>query len=105
MQLTQQRDCAGVDLGRPEPALFESVAEERLWRRVQALEEEVRPLLDRLDFSAALERLADLRVEVDHFFQDVMVMVDETAVRNNRLALLAQVLSIFRRVADISYLR
>ena len=103
--LLVKADCAGVDLGRPEPALFESVAEERLWRRVQALEEEVRPLLDRLDFSAALERLADLRVEVDHFFQDVMVMVDETAVRNNRLALLAQVLSIFRRVADISYLR
>jgi glycyl-tRNA synthetase beta chain len=103
--LLVKADCVGVDLGRPQPALFESVAEEGLWRRVQTLEDEVRPLLDRQDFSGALERLADLRVAVDRLFEDVMVMVDEDAVRRNRLALLAQVLSIFRRVADISFLR
>jgi glycyl-tRNA synthetase beta chain len=94
----------GEGLDEPQPTLFESDSEHRLWRRVQELSAEVGPLLERQDFSTTLDRLAALRVHVDQLFEDVMVMVEDPAVRLNRLSLLAQVLSLFRKVADISYL-
>jgi len=51
-----------------------------------------------------LQTLATLRAPVDRFFDDVMVMVDDAAVRNNRLALLARLRALFLRLADISRL-
>jgi len=48
--------------------------------------------------------LAGLRGAVDKFFNDVMVMVDDEAVRNNRLALLSMLRNLFLEVADISLL-
>jgi glycyl-tRNA synthetase beta chain len=61
--------------------------------------------LDDQKFAEALEQLAQLQVDVDEFFEDILVMVEDPVVRNNRLALLAQLQGLFRRVADISYLR
>jgi glycyl-tRNA synthetase beta chain len=49
-----------------------------------------------------LNELAKLRPAVDQFFDQVMVMVDDDLIKNNRLALLAQMSSCFRRVADFS---
>ena len=48
--------------------------------------------------------LAQARVPVDTFFNDIMVMADDIAVRNNRLALLAQLHRLMNQVADISRL-
>ena len=56
------------------------------------------------DYQAALATLAQARAPVDAFFQDIMVMVDDLAVRNNRLALLAQLHGLMNQVADISRL-
>ena len=49
-----------------------------------------------------LTELAELRPVVDQFFDQVMVMVDNESVKNNRLALLKQLFSCFRQVADFS---
>ena len=49
--------------------------------------------------------LAELRDPVDVFFDTVMVMADDEAVRNNRLALLAFLRDLFLNVADISLLQ
>jgi len=57
------------------------------------------------DYSAALAELAGLRPAVDRFFDDVMVMDDDPAVRANRLALLSQMSALFLRVADLSRLQ
>jgi glycyl-tRNA synthetase beta chain len=46
-----------------------------------------------------------MRETVDGFFDQVMVMADDDAVRNNRLALLNQTRALFLGVADISYLQ
>jgi glycyl-tRNA synthetase beta chain len=54
------------------------------------------------DYLAGLEQLAELRPAVDLFFDQVMVMVDDEALKNNRLALLDQLLQSFRQVADFS---
>ena len=55
-------------------------------------------------YGDALRNLAVLQAPVDHFFDDVMVMVDDSALRNNRLALLAKLRALFLQVADISLL-
>ena len=64
----------------------------------------VLPLFENGDYASALSSLASLRAPVDNFFDEVMVMADDEAVRNNRLALLNRLRNLFLRVADISLL-
>lgn len=80
-------------------------AERVLAERVAALAEDVGPLLDRREYTAALMRLATLREPVDAFFDRVMVMVEDGALRRNRLALLNTMSNLFLRVADLSRLQ
>jgi glycyl-tRNA synthetase beta chain len=56
------------------------------------------------DFSRTLKLLAELRDDVDAFFNAVMVMADDLQLRNNRIALLAALHAMMNRVADISKL-
>ncbi len=56
------------------------------------------------DYAAYLKSFAALRVPVDAFFTDVMVMADDPAVRANRLALLRDLRDAMNRVADLSKL-
>jgi glycyl-tRNA synthetase beta chain len=69
------------------------------------LNTQVVPLMDSGDYTPALKRLASLRESVDTFFDEVMVMVDDDALRANRLALLQSLNRLFLRVADISRLQ
>lgn len=97
---------AGVTrIGEIDGSRFEMDAERALADALDLLRREVQPLLDRADYTAALTRLAVLKGPIDTFFDQVMVMVDDTAVRNNRLALLAQMGGLFNHVADISRLQ
>ena len=66
--------------------------------------ETVRPLLDDRNYTEALRHLAGLRAPIDRFFDDVMVMVDDESLKNNRLALLGELRALFLDVADISRL-
>jgi glycyl-tRNA synthetase beta chain len=52
------------------------------------------------DYLKALRRIAELRPVVDRFFDGVMVMAEDPAVRSNRLALLAAVQGLFADIAD-----
>jgi glycyl-tRNA synthetase beta chain len=54
------------------------------------------------DYLQGLNELASIRPAVDQFFDEVMVMVDDEVVKNNRLALLQQMFRCFRQVADFS---
>ena len=54
------------------------------------------------DYTAALRVLAELRAPVDRFFDDVMVMTDDDAVRRNRLVLLGELRTLFLGIADVS---
>lgn len=80
-------------------------AEQRLHDQTTALERQIEPLLESGDFDAALKLLAGLRDPLDRFFDDVMVMVDDPALRDNRLALLARLSRLFLQVADVSQLQ
>lgn len=72
---------------------------------VVAAFEQTYELLEAGDYASVLEMLAQLREPVDTFFDTVMVMAEDEAVRNNRLALLAFLRDLFLNVADISLLQ
>ena len=85
-------------------ALLQDKAEQTLAATVEEQARTVLPLFEQGDYRAALSSLAHLREPVDRFFDEVMVMAEDEAVRNNRLALLNQLRNLFLRVADISLL-
>jgi glycyl-tRNA synthetase beta chain len=87
------------------PDLLVEPAERVLAGRVMALRERVGPLLEASDYEAALTALAELRPDVDRFFDDVMVMAEDAALRGNRLALVQSIFTLFSSIADISKLR
>jgi glycyl-tRNA synthetase beta chain len=89
---------------RVDEARLAAAAEVGLHRALQDKEQEVGPLLAAGDYTETLRRLAGLREPVDRFFDDVMVMVEDDAVRANRLALLGSLYRLFRRVADVGQL-
>lgn len=84
--------------------LLQDPAEEALYTALGSASESVQPMLADHQYTEALSALADLREPVDRFFDDVMVMADDEALRNNRLALLASLRALFLDVADISRL-
>ena len=63
------------------------------------------PLLAEQDYQAALTELAKLKAPIDNFFDNVMVMSDDEAVKINRLTLLNQIRNSFLAIADISVLQ
>lgn len=79
-------------------------AELALWSEVGAAKTAVAPMLEAREYANVLTALAGLREAVDLFFDDVMVMAEDKATRNNRLALLAEIRALFLDVADISRL-
>ena len=80
-------------------------AEKQLATLLDNLNTEVIPLMEAGDYTPALTRLAALRDSVDTFFDEVMVMVDDSTLRANRLALLRNLSSLFLRVAELSRLQ
>ncbi|QIT53746.1 glycine--tRNA ligase subunit beta [Aquisalimonas sp. 2447] len=90
--------------GEPDPALFAMAEERALADAMAPLVAEIDDLAGQGHYGEALERLATLREVVDRFFDGVMVMAEDAAVRANRLALLQRLAGLFTRVADISRL-
>ncbi len=84
--------------------LLRDPAELALWTALASAKKSVAPMLENRQYTEALTALAELRESVDKFFDDVMVMVDDEATKNNRLALLGELRSLFLDVADISRL-
>ena len=80
-------------------------AEKVLAEAVLALRTEVQPLIAQGDYTAVLDKLANLRAPVDSFFDNVMVNAEDPALRQNRLAILSTLQGLFLQVADISVLQ
>jgi glycyl-tRNA synthetase beta chain len=98
------RQAGGPASGQIDPAALDAGAETELHAAIGAATEAVKPLVAQNRYVDILRRLAALRGPVDRFFDGVMVMVDDTAKRNNRLVLLSQLRRMFLHVADISLL-
>jgi glycyl-tRNA synthetase beta chain len=84
--------------------LFEVQQEETLYNELEALKSRTAPMFDAGDYEAALLQLSVLKKPIDDFFDNVMVMTDNINVRNNRIALLSKMNTLFMRAADLSRL-
>jgi glycyl-tRNA synthetase beta chain len=85
-------------------ALLLEPAEQHLYGAMQDTRNAVNQAFAAGDFSGTLKALAALRDQVDGFFNDVMVMAEDPALRANRVALLQDLHAMMNRVADISKL-
>jgi len=85
--------------------LAEEGAEKLLATVYSDINNTIIPLLAEQDYQAALTELAKLKAPIDNFFDNVMVMSDDEAVKINRLTLLNQIRNSFLVIADISVLQ
>ena len=99
--LSKQQADVAADI---DESLLSEDAEKALATAIANIESEIQPLCEQGDYRSTLERLASLRAPIDSFFDNVMVMADDAAVRANRLALLKRLRRLFLGVADISLL-
>ena len=103
----------GIDAGAAaqrelDSGLLREPAEQALAQALDAARNDNAARLDRVaaerDYAGALTRLAQLQAPLDAFFDVVMVMADDTALRANRIALLARIKARFDAIADIALL-
>lgn len=85
-------------------ALFEEDAEKTLFDALVAVEPQVQSLYGQGAYTDVLKLLAPMKAPVDKFFEDVMVNVENEAIRQNRLALLARLHRTMNLVAELSRL-
>ncbi|MBV8515720.1 MAG: glycine--tRNA ligase subunit beta [Acidobacteria bacterium] len=88
--------------GNVNPELFENDAERELFAASRKAANRVQAEKRASRYDRALDQIADLRKSVDRFFEEVMVMTENEAVRKNRLALLSELLREFTTIADFS---
>jgi glycyl-tRNA synthetase beta chain len=93
-----------IAIGSVSEALLQEDAERTLFAAIARVRPAADAAFESGDFTGNLKTLAQLRDDVDAFFNHVMVMADDLALRNNRLALLSSLHAMMNRVADISKL-
>jgi glycyl-tRNA synthetase beta chain len=91
--------------GNVDQSLLSDDAEKVLASQVAKFATDLAPLYSDGNYQEALSQLAGIRDSVDNFFDNVMVMADDEAVKQNRLALLSQLSGLFLEIADISVLQ
>ncbi|OZB56409.1 MAG: glycine--tRNA ligase subunit beta [Halothiobacillus sp. 14-56-357] len=84
--------------------LLQEAAEKALFDAVTEITPRIRAATAERAYTDALTELAQLRAPIDRFFDEVMVMADDAAIRRNRLALLQQTGALFLSIADLTQL-
>ncbi len=79
-------------------------AEKKLYHKFVEIKTEAEQYLSKGNYTEALRRLVTLRPDIDTFFDQVMVMVEDRQLMTNRLMLLKEIVGLFQRIADISKL-
>ncbi len=101
--ITKNEDIRSKSVA-PDRALMTEAAEIALMDGVEKLAPQAEKHFTAGEYQEALQLLANIKPAVDRFFTEVMVMVEDPAVRNNRAALLQELGTLMNRVADISKL-
>jgi glycyl-tRNA synthetase beta chain len=99
LRKSEEGAAAEVDTG-----LLKERAEQALYEALSAVAPRSEASFAAGDYTASLQALAALKTPVDAFFDDVMVNVEDAALRANRLGLLARMHAAMNRVADLSRL-
>lgn len=87
-----------------DPSLFIDPAERNLYHAFMILKEKIDQYLENKQYNLIFKEMAQMKKTIDEFFDQVMVMVDNEKIRNNRLSLLQGIGKTFLRVADFSKL-
>ncbi len=103
--LEKQAESVDLDALSVDAARFDDPAEEQLFDAAQKAQSEISSALESRQWSQSCRALIQLKDPVDNFFDSVMVMADDEATRHNRLALLAELQTLFFEVADISKIK
>jgi len=93
---------AGHDSTRVEARLIENEAERRLDQLANSVGEQVDEMIAEREYRRALESFAAMAPELERFFKEVMVMVEDAAVRANRMSLLRKIGGAVLRIADLT---
>ncbi|MEL6258677.1 MAG: glycine--tRNA ligase subunit beta [Pseudomonadota bacterium] len=101
LKAEEKKDQTTFD-GAPDPDLFQQEEERALHSALKTAEAAARAALEVEDFETAMGAMSHLRAPVDAFFDAVTVNAKESAVRRNRLLLLAAIRDALRSVADFS---
>ena len=95
------KDFKGKDV---DEKLMQQEEEKTLFDDIKTLEEKSGKYVKEKDYSGLMEKIVDIKEDINNFFDNVMVMDKDEAVRNNRLSLLNRLKSIVLNVADFRYL-
>ena len=98
------KKTAGGSKGQVREDLLSHASEKELFAAFKEVDGQVAELFIKGDFDKALLIIASLKDTVDAFFDGVLVMAEDTEVRNNRLALLGSIAALFDQFADFSKL-
>lgn len=101
-QARHQGECFDQE---PSPERFEKQSEHDLWKAFLDTRTMMRSLLEKKDLDGSLKWMISLKPNIDHFFDEVMVMTDDSSIRRNRLCLIHTIERQFREVADFSQLK
>ena len=104
VNILKQAEAKGESFNGAQAGTLTETAERELFDALATATRNAIPLLQKGDYAGYLKAFAVLKSPVDAFFDSVMVMVDDAAVRRNRLALLADLRQEMNRIADISKL-
>ncbi len=85
-----------------DPKRFADQAEKELYQEMTACVQNLEKPLAARDYNTVLEQLGHLKAPIDRFFDEVLVLDEDKAVRQNRLAMLTQIASLFQQLADFS---
>jgi glycyl-tRNA synthetase beta chain len=87
-----------------DPSFLSELAERNLYQAFIDAKEKVNRHLYKRDYQSALREMTRMKGPIDEFFDQVMVMVEDETIRNNRLGLLEGIGKLFLRIADFSKL-
>ncbi len=96
------KKAPALDPSAIDESLFENPSEKTLFKELIKVEKKVETELQKGAFDQALHHMATLRTPVDTFFDDVLVMAEDSKIRNNRLSLLKRIADLFEKIADFS---
>jgi glycyl-tRNA synthetase beta chain len=100
----KQAEAKGESFANAERNDLKEPAEKALFDALAAASQAATPLFKQGDYTGYLKTFAVLKAPVDAFFDSIMVMTEDTALRRNRLALLADLREQMNRVADVARL-
>jgi len=101
--ILKQAKYAGMET--PDELLFEKDEERALYADIKVLSGKVKTCLDSRDYAKSLVETVVIKPNLDNFFNTVMVMVEDTRIKENRLRLISSLVSLFEDVADLSQLQ